>query len=112
MTKIHGLVYILIGAFVSIMSWRLNQEKLLFFYYAGYFFIFVGILKLIFNWMKNRAEKPKVHAQQVQHKPAPQMNHPMNKLHHQARHQIKYCHNCGTQLRLHHKFCARCGARV
>ena len=114
MAKIHGFAYILIGAFISIMSWRLNQEKLLFFYYAGYFFIFVGVLKLIFNWIKNKAEKPKVHAQQAQHKPAPQVHNTANKIHQQqALHkQIKYCHNCGNPLRLHHKFCVKCGARA
>jgi ribosomal protein L32 len=106
MAKIHGIVYILIGAFVSIMSWRLNQEKLLFFYYAGYFFIFVGVLKLIFNLIKNKAEKPKTHisaSHAAQHRPVVKP-HTMQ--------QIKYCHNCGTPLRLHHKFCIKCGARA
>ncbi|MBI2659896.1 zinc ribbon domain-containing protein [Candidatus Woesearchaeota archaeon] len=106
MAKIHGLVYILVGAFVSIMSWRLNQEKLLFFYYAGYFFIFVGVVKLLFNWIKNNAEKPKVSAQQESH-------HAVHKPSHTSTaHQIKYCHNCRTPLRLHNKFCSNCGARV
>src|SRR3989338_7987672 len=100
MAKIHGLVYILIGAFISIMSWRLNQEKLLFFFYAGWAFVFVGVVKLIFNWIKNKAEKPKVHAQQAQshhgirHKP--NIPKPSNTA---TSHQIKYCHNCGTPLR-------------
>lgn len=119
MAKIHGLVYILIGAFVSIMSWKLNQEKLLFFYYVGYFFIFVGVLKLIFNMIKSKAEKPKANVQAQPHKP-PQLrqsvpkqpHHPASK-HPQAFHQqIKYCHNCRTALRLHNKFCSNCGARV
>ena len=95
MAKIHGLVYILVGLFVSISSWRLNYEKLIFFFYSGLFFIFIGILKLIFNLIKNKTgKKEKIHAKSVQHQ-----TH-------------KYCHNCGTALRHQARFCTRCGARV
>ena len=93
MAKIHWSVYIIVGLFVSIFSWRLNYEKLIFFFYAGLFFIFVGILKLVFSFIKNRMNK-KEKTRKVQ-----QQN-------------IKYCHNCGTALRLHHRFCTKCGARV
>ena len=99
MVKIHGLIYIAVGLFVSIFSWKLNYEKLIFFFYAGLFFIFVGIIKLIFNFIKKRMNKKEtVHHKISQHQPQ-QSN-------------IKYCHNCGTALRLHHRFCIKCGARV
>lgn len=118
MAKIHGLAYILIGAFISIMSWRLNQEKLLFFFYAGWAFVFVGVIKLIFNWIKNKAEKPKTNVQQtqshhnIQHHAAQNKPSPIRPQHPAIPQQIKYCHNCGTPLKLHHKFCVKCGARV
>ncbi len=97
MAKIHWTIYIVIGLFVSILSWRLNYEKLIFFFYAGWVFVFVGVIKLIFGLIKRKMIKTKT----TQH----------HKIHQQTRN-IKYCHNCGTPLRLHHKFCTRCGARV
>lgn len=116
MAKIHGLVYILIGAFVSIMSWKLNREKLLFFFYVGWAFVAIGVVKIIFNLASGRGEKPKANIQQaahhavqhnVQHKPSPtRPQHPA------IPQQIKYCHRCRTPLRLHNKFCSNCGARV
>lgn len=114
MAKIHGLVYILIGAFVSIMSWKLNKEKLLFFFYAGWAFVAVGVVKIIFNLVSGKAEKPKTHVQQSQpHHVTQNKPSPTRPQHPQAFHQqIKYCHRCRTPLRLHHKFCSNCGARV
>ena len=94
MAKIHWSVYIIVGLFVSIFSWRLDYVKLVFFFYAGLFFIFVGILKLVFNFIKNKMSKE----EKVQHKSVQQ--------------HIKYCHNCGTALRHQAKFCTRCGYRV
>ncbi|MBS3104867.1 zinc ribbon domain-containing protein [Candidatus Woesearchaeota archaeon] len=94
MAKIHGLVYILVGLFVSIFSWRLNYEKLIFFFYAGWIFVFIGVVKLIFNLIKTKMnKKEKIHHKSVQQ-------------------HVKFCHNCGIALRQQAKFCARCGARV
>ena len=96
MAKIHWLVYVIVGAFVSIFSYRLNYEKLVFFFYAGFVFVFVGVLKLVFNLVKNRTAKKET-------------------AHHKAVHQqsnTKYCNQCGAALSLHHKFCAKCGARI
>ena len=93
MAKVHGIVYIAVGIFVSIMSWKLNYEKLIFFFYAGLIFVFVGIVKLAFSLVKNKTSKKE-------------------NLHHRMQGNIKYCHNCGTALRLHHKFCVKCSARV
>ncbi|MBI2658618.1 zinc ribbon domain-containing protein [Candidatus Woesearchaeota archaeon] len=94
MAKIHWLFYIAVGLFVSISSWRLNYEKLIFFFYIGLFFILIGILKLIFSLIKTKmSKKEKVH-----HK-SPQQH-------------VKYCHNCGAALRHQARFCTRCGAKV
>lgn len=95
MPKIHGLIYILVGLFVSILSYKLNYEKLIFFFYAGLIFIFIGVIKLIFDLIKREMSKTttqhKIHGK------------PQN---------IRYCHQCGATLSLHHKFCTRCGAKV
>ncbi|MBI2541569.1 hypothetical protein HYV80_02575 [Candidatus Woesearchaeota archaeon] len=101
MAKIHGFVYILVGAFISIMSWKLNREKLIFFYYAGFVFVFIGVVKLIFSWIKTKANEPKTH---VQHKTL--KNHPI------APQQVKYCNKCRNVVKITDKFCNRCGARV
>ena len=93
MAKVHGIVYIAVGIFVSIMSWKLNYEKLVFFFYAGLIFVFVGIAKLAFSLVKNKTSKKE-------------------NLRHRMHGNIKYCHNCGTALRLHHKFCVKCGAKA
>jgi len=92
MAKIHGLVYIAAGLLVSVLSYKLNYQKLIFFFYAGLVFIFVGISKLIFSWIKNKTPK----------KEAAQRHQP----------NVKYCHNCGAPLRLNARFCTRCRAQV
>ncbi len=97
MPKIHGLIYIAVGMLVSIMSYKLNYEKLILFFYIGLIFIFVGVVKLIFGLIKNKASKKETAHHKIQQ---PQT------------HNIKYCHNCGTALRLHHRFCIKCGAKV
>lgn len=104
MAKIHWLVYVIVGLFVSIMSWRLNYEKLLFFFYAGWFFIFIGVVKLIFGLIKRKIDRKEEPSKKVQHQAPIQPQH-------QAHH-YKRCHKCGNAVRLHDRFCARCGYRV
>ena len=94
MAKIHWLAYVIVGLVVSIISWKFNYQKLIFFFYIGLIFILVGIVKLIFNLMKK--EKKAEHKTQ-------QIN--------QQAHHIKYCTQCGNQLRTHDRFCSRCGRR-
>ncbi|MBS3101798.1 hypothetical protein J4204_06760 [Candidatus Woesearchaeota archaeon] len=89
MAKIHWLIYVIVGLFISIASYKLDYEKLVFFFYVGFIFVFIGILKLIFNLVKNRTTKKET-------------------AHHKAVHQqsnTKYCNQCGAALSLHHKFC-------
>ena len=99
MAKKHWLVYVIVGAFVSIASYKLDYEKLVFFFYAGFVFVFIGIIKLIFSLIKNRTSKKETAHHKALHQP------------HQAQH-IKYCNQCGAALSLHHKFCPKCGARI
>jgi len=90
-------IFFIVGLFISIASYKLNYEKLLFFFYAGWVFVFIGILKLVFNLMKNMTTKKEA----IHHKA----------VHHQQSN-TKFCHQCGASLSLHHKFCTKCGARV
>ena len=112
MAKIHGLAYILIGLFISIFSYKVNYEKLVFFYYLGYIFIFVGILKLIFSLMKRKSSKTKElhHKEEHKHQSATMHKENINSMHRQQ--QYKYCNNCRNVVRITDKFCSRCGARV
>ena len=91
-TKINGLVYIIVGVFVAIASWRINFGKLLLFFYVGLLFVLIGIVKLSLG--KRNEAKAAVH-----HKPQQ----------HQAR--FRYCPRCANILRPHDKFCSVCGTR-
>ena len=98
MAKIHGLVYLLVGLLVSFLSWKLNYEKLMFFFYIGLIFVFIGVIKLITGLMKKKNNEVDAHKK---HGKMPQ-----------AHRQVKYCHQCGSALSPHHRFCSRCGARI
>ncbi len=104
MAKIHWLVYLIVGLFVSIFSYRLNYGKLIFFFYAGLFFILVGISKMILGFMKKSTGK-KVTSQEKIH---PQT---ANQAKYQAHH-YKRCHKCGSAVALNSRFCSKCGAAV
>ncbi len=103
MAKIHGLIYIIAGLFVSIVSWRLNYDDLIFFFYIGLLFILVGVGKIAFKLIKNRASK-----KELTHHKTPIHNLSAQQ---QTSH-LKHCHSCGNVLRIHDRFCNRCGARV
>jgi len=102
MAKIHGLVYLIAGLFVSVASWRLNYEDLIFFFYIGLLFILVGVGKLVFNLIKKRSGRKESTSHSTPH-------HNLGK--HQTHH-LKHCSSCGNVLRMHDKFCNRCGARA
>lgn len=99
MAKIHWLVYFIVGLLVSVLSWRLNKEKLIFFFYIGLIFIVVSIAKLIFGIIKkssnkkeNKHQKIQTQKQRIQH--------------------FKRCSRCGNVIRINEGFCSVCGARV
>ncbi len=102
MAKIHWSAYIIVGLFVSGFSYYFNYEKLLFFFYLGFVFVFVGILKLIFSLMNKENKKEESHPAQVQ-------AHPSHRQHIQH---FKRCSRCGNAARASDKFCPRCSARV
>ena len=104
MAKLHGLVYIVIGFFVSSVSWKISYDKLFLFFYAGLLFILFGTGKLIFGSKTNKEEKQKTAAQKIQHKAVYQTTHQMQ--------QFKRCLKCGNAARINDNFCSRCGARI
>ena len=95
MAKINWSVYVIIGLFVSVASYRLNFQKLIFFFYIGIIFIIVGIAKLIFDNVNKKEDKPQKIQTQKQH---------MQK--------FKRCLRCGNIVRINDRFCGKCGARV
>ncbi len=99
MAKIHWIIYIVIGLFVSILSWRLNYEKLIFFFYVGLFFILVGIIKLLISLINRKTSKKEI-VHKVQHQT------PKNYQ------RFKHCRRCGNIVRISDSFCSKCGTRV
>lgn len=94
MAKIHGLVYVVVGLFVSVFSWKLNYEKLVFFFYIGLVFIVIGITKMLLNLTKSKHKTDEGH-RRAQHQ-----------------HSLKYCPKCGNGLKAGDIFCSRCGTRI
>ncbi|MAG91326.1 hypothetical protein CMO83_01470 [Candidatus Woesearchaeota archaeon] len=92
MAKIHGLVYIVVGLFVSIASLRIDYGELYLFFYVGIIFIVVGSTKLVNKYLENQDKK-------------------LHKAKHHA-HRLKYCHNCRNVIRTNDKFCNKCGVRA
>lgn len=126
MAKIHGLVYLIIGAFVSLVSWRVSFENLQLFFYIGLVFVAVGIMKLFISAVKKSTLDEQKPAQPKQQNAAahqahmhpqhhPQQHHQNAPVAHHAQHQqhhYKYCPRCRNVVRSHDVFCPRCGARV
>ncbi len=99
MPKIHWIIYVVIGLFVSILSWRLNYEKLIFFFYIGLIFILVGIVKLLISLINRKTSKKGI----------------VHKVQHQTpKHHIRFkrCSRCSNIVRIGDSFCNKCGARV
>ena len=71
MAKVHGIVYITLGLFISIASWRIDKEKLIIFFYVGLFFVLIGAFKLVLNFIKNKANKQEKIQTKAQHEHHP-----------------------------------------
>ncbi|MEK6942928.1 MAG: hypothetical protein AABX00_02595 [Nanoarchaeota archaeon] len=102
MAKIHWIVYMLAGFLLSSVSWKINYDKFLFFFYVGILFILIGIIKMIFSSGK-KEEKPLHHQ-------TPQTMHRQPT--HQNNQSMKRCPYCSNSARAHDNFCSRCGRRL
>ncbi|MBI3026575.1 zinc ribbon domain-containing protein [Candidatus Woesearchaeota archaeon] len=111
MVKIHGFAYIFIGLFVSFMSWQLNYEKLIFFFYAGWAFVLFGFLKMMAALIKNYEDR-KRSAHEIRQKNAAHQHQAYS--HHAQRQTQHYkrCPRCGNVQRAHDRFCSHCGFRT
>ena len=104
MAKVHGTIYLIIGIFVAIASYKINYDKLYPFFYIGLLFVIYGIAKIIIGFINKEGKKqvisPTVHKNQLnQFKPP-------------IKQQYKRCPNCGNVARGHDNFCSRCGNRM
>ncbi|MFH2028604.1 MAG: zinc ribbon domain-containing protein [Nanoarchaeota archaeon] len=104
MTKIHGIVYVIIGVAVALYSYKVNPTKLILFMYAGIIFSIWGLIRIFID----RAKKPKVHKHHQQRS----MPHPQAPIHQQGSPVAKFCHRCGTTLHNFQNFCHNCGERL
>ena len=101
MTKIHGIVYFIIGVFVTAASYKINYDKLYFFFYIGLLFIIFGVAKIVIGFI-NKEEKKQI--------PLNKLN--QNQLNKIPKQQYKRCQTCGNAARITDNFCSRCGARI
>ncbi|MGM5487617.1 MAG: hypothetical protein ACQESG_01580 [Nanobdellota archaeon] len=125
MVSIHGIVYIMVGATVSIISYYLDQQKLLFFIVVGGILILVGLLKLLLVFIRKKA-LPQKHSYQGQYAQAqsnqaqsnqarstqPQSNQhqgPQNRPQNPAH---IFCPRCRRTIHATFNFCPYCGLRI
>lgn len=104
MAKIHGLIYIIVGLFISILSWKLTYQKFILFFYIGLIFVLVGAIKIILNFLKNKSQNKLQSAHQ-------KMPYQLQQKHLQAQ-KFRRCHKCGNIMKLNDRFCSRCGVGV
>jgi cytochrome c biogenesis protein CcdA len=99
--KIQGVVFLVIGLAVSILSKIVNAERLVLFMYFGIGMALFGILRIM------RENKKK---QQL----ATNGSHYITRHHKATQHQQTtqyYCRYCGSPLQPHLAYCPRCHAR-
>ncbi|MEK6891717.1 MAG: zinc ribbon domain-containing protein [Nanoarchaeota archaeon] len=101
MAKIHGIVYLIIGLFISIASYYIKYDKLYPFFYVGLLFITFGVAKIVIGFI-NKEEKKQ--------SPLNRLN--PNQFRQAPKQQYKRCPTCGNVARASDNFCARCGNRL
>ena len=106
MAKIHGLVYLLVGGFISYVSWIISFDNLKLFFYLGFVFAGIGIVKIFFA-MSRKDEKEKQHEGK---KPMSAQQH--RNISNNQRSQFKRCQRCYNVMRLQDNFCSLCGFKV
>ena len=104
MAKVHGIIFLVIGLFVSIASYKINYDKLYVFFYIGLLFIIYGVAKIIIGFI-NKDEKKQAPLNRLSQNQLNQLRQPVKQ-------QYKRCQTCGNVARGHDNFCSRCGARI
>lgn len=109
--KIHGFVYLIIGVFMVAYSKFTggDEAKLIIFVWIGYFFLFVGIVKILLKTILGRGKISKKNfSHQTAHHPLENLSQSHSSLGEQA---VKFCAKCGSTVRHFDKFCSQCGNR-
>ena len=116
--KIHGIVYIIIGAIV--LSVSLFREQLIFFRYVGGLFIVWGTFKVIFKLITGSSSKKEAlnnfpQGQQGLQQQGQRQQQNQNNQRQQNdinRTQMYNCQRCSNNVFPHNHFCSNCGMRL
>ena len=93
MTEIPGIVWLIVGIMITLVSLWLGNKNIILFIIAGGVMVLVGLLKMV---VKRKEKKEMKAAERPQQQPQ----------------SVKYCHKCGTALMAIDQFCHNCGSRV
>jgi len=104
MAKLHWIVFVIVGFILTFGSWRISMERFVLFFYAGFVFLLVGIVKFIYRG-KNEESKKIDYGMRPAHVPNKMQNKPMNP------HNTD-CQRCRAPSRINANFCSNCGNRV
>lgn len=99
MVKIHGIVYIILGAAVLFTSNKIDPKKFQLFIWVGYLFLVIGIAKLGIGFIKRKKESPAEQKEFRNYYP-------------QQQRAARYCQRCRFQLQGYENFCPGCGQRL
>ncbi len=100
MAAIKGIIFVIIGLFVSISSYALGKKgsaNLQLFIYVGISFVAFGLIKMLIE----AAGKPKKEKKTL-HKPASASQNP----------RVKHCPVCRIKMPSYANFCFNCGRRM
>ena len=110
MSKIHGMVYIGIGIFITLTSWKINYNALILFFYFGILFVLIGISKIIYRLYKVEEDNKPIN--RTAHHLGHHQIHNHSPLQNSQNHQYKKCHRCGSLIKFADRFCSRCGTKL
>ena len=113
--KIHGLVYIVVGAFLIVFSYYISSinenidvQKFMLFIWFGVVFVVVGLVKMIATALS----QPKIAKENFPHHQAKsRQNVQSGNVQHQGS-LVKFCSKCGSAVRHFDNFCYKCGNRM
>lgn len=94
MTDINGIVFVIIGAAVSLVSYRVGPSFTFFFWLGMIMFIY-GVIKIVMQYLKSQTGTKANH-----HVP------------HHVNQQPHICPRCKSKVFPSFNFCAKCGYRL
>lgn len=118
-TSIPGIVFVIIGAVMAIVSNFKKDAGLELFAYLGYLFLAWGVIKMVLGAISSKGKK-----KHKTHHEAPVRHETLEKVVRKENNSIpanthldivgtgETCRKCGYPLRSPDKFCGRCGYRL